>query len=192
MKKILLLVIASSLFSFSFAQELCKDFTVWKLCIKLVNNYDWAYSISKILTLAKPIELLDMTCDLTTPEWKSKHIWFCSISSTTKVVWKKDIKITASLATERKAFNFEHNFISLTKDEQKKVDKILVAFPKILQALLVKYPKLKTNTIWKAQAKLEYNWVKNLNNLEWGKYNTYKQLNDWLSSFIKYSKNLWK
>lgn len=186
-------------FSFTYASE-CADFYYGKVCIKIENQWNGNYKLVRELKNNKPVEdnLYIINCDMLLPNWKLKDMGVCNSTFQYDWVWVWKIKFYINFQWENWVVSYDYNFQksiswnTLTIKQSKELNDIYKMWPKLIEKLKIKYPKLKTNTAWNQRSNSVYKTTKDFIDWKTNKSFSYADYEEIVKDYIKYTLNIVK
>lgn len=142
-------------FSFTFASE-CNDFYYGKVCVKIQNQWNGNYKLVRELTNQKPVEdnLYIINCEMLLPNWKLKDMWVCNKTFQYDGTWTAKVKFYVNFQWENWIISYNYNFQKswltnwLTSKQYSELQSISKMWPRLIEKLKSKYPKLSRNSSW--------------------------------------------
>lgn len=199
MKKIIWFLLLAFSFSFTFGSE-CTDFYYGKICISIENQWNGNYKLVRQLTNQKPVEdnLYIINCEMLLPNWKLKDMWVCNTTFQYDLTWTGKVKFYVNFQWENSVISYNYNFQKyyiwywLTTKQTKELQDIYKLWPKLIDKLKTKYPKLSNNSSWKNKSNEIYAITKELIDWKWSKTITYSDYEKIIKDYVKYTINIVK
>ena len=110
MKKLFMALLILWGFSFASASWECKDFTAGNICLDLKHNGNGNYSIKKQFTKKVDKSVIELDCEVLTPDGYLKDMWACDGSFNYSWKWNYKISYYVRIEWEKKVINANYNF----------------------------------------------------------------------------------
>lgn len=166
----------------------CIDFVDWKICLNVINKWNWNYKVSRNITVkSSSTNLIMLNCRILTPWWKIQNIWACDWSFNDNYNWNWSVRFYVDFQNERKVLNTDLSFLFLNNSQYTEFNSVYKMWPWLVRILERNYSKLNSSVSWKNFANEIYSEMNNVISLNDSSIKSYKDFHDLVTNFVLYT-----